>query len=140
MSLARITLPGLLAVFALGLFGSTAVRAAEDNVSFKRRGDEEKRFVTSVGTAVIKAAHGTARKIGLVKYEFATPKANRTDLIIKMEYYGLVSGKRYVADLVIKIDSTDKNAWEVLNVDYTDNNNIPSNTKKIQDLIKQFNK
>jgi len=75
-----------------------------------------------------------------VKYEFTSPKANRTELSIKMEYYGLISGKRYVADIVVKIDSTDKKAWEVLNVEYTDNNNIPSNTKKIQDLIKEFNK
>jgi hypothetical protein len=140
MSLTRTALPALLAAVTLTLLGVTPATAAEDNIAFKRRGDEEKRFVTAVGTAVIKAAHGTGRKIALVKYEFTTPKANRTELTVKMEYHGLISGKRYVADIVIKIDSSDKNAWEVLNVEYTDNNNIPANTKKIQDLIKDFNK
>jgi hypothetical protein len=140
MSLTRTALPALLAALTVTLSGTAPALAAEENIAFKRRGDEEKRFVTAVGTAVIKAAHGTGRKIGLVKYEFTSPKANRTELSIKMEYYGLISGKRYVADIVVKIDSTDKKAWEVLNVEYTDNNNIPSNTKKIQDLIKEFNK
>ncbi len=119
---------------------SALLAAADDDISFKRRGDEEKRFVRTVGTAVIKAAHKTSKKVELVKYEYTKPKANRTDLAIKMEYHGAVSGKRYVADIVIKIDSTNKDAWEVLNIDYADNNNVPYNEKKIQELIKQMNK
>jgi|SRR5579871_1345555 len=119
---------------------SALVAAADDDISFKRRGDEEKRFVRTVGTAIIKAAHKTSKKIELVKYEYTKPKANRTELAIKMEYHGAVSGKRYVADITIKIDSTNKDAWEVLNIDYADNNNVPFNEKKIQELIKQMNK
>ena len=42
---------------------------------------------------------------------------------------------------VVKIDSTDKDAWEVLNIDYADTNAaIKHNEKKVQDLIKRFNK
>jgi hypothetical protein len=124
-----------------GLFlGATMTAAADDDISFKRRGDEEKRFVRTVGTAIVKAAHKSAKKIDLVKYEYTKPKANRTELNIKMEYHGAVSDKRYIADIVVKIDSTNKDAWEVLNIDYTDNNNIRHNAQKIQDLIKQMNK
>jgi hypothetical protein len=140
MSLTRPALPALLAALTFSLAGTSPAVAAEENISFKRRGDEEKRFVAAVGTAVIKAAHGTGRKIDLLKYEFTTPKANRTELKLQMEYHGLITGKRYVADILIKIDSTSKDAWEVLNIDYNDNNNIPGNTKKIQELIKKMNK
>ncbi len=126
------------AALLMGLFWGAAI--ADDNISFKKRGDEEKRFVRSVGTAIVKAAHKTAKKIDLVKYEYTKPKANRTDLSLRMEYHGAVSDKRYVADIVVKIDSTNKDAWEVLNIEYTDNNNIKHNIKKIQDLIKEMNK
>jgi len=122
------------------LVGTLPTWAADDAISFKKRGDEEKRFVTGVGEAIIKAAHPTARKKALVKYEFTNPKPNRTELNIKMEYYGLVTNKKYLADITIKIDSTNKDAWEVLTVDYVDNNNVPGNLKKVQELIKTLNK
>ena len=131
---------GTALLVGLSLCWALAVQAADDNISFKKRGDEEKRFVTSVGTAIVKAAHGTAKKIDLLKYEYTEPKANRKELAIKMEYHGAVTGKRYVADIVVKIDSSNKDAWEVLNIDYADNNSVTSNEKKIQELIKQMNK
>ncbi len=118
-----------------------ALARADDEVSFKRRGDQEKQFAAKVGEAIVKAAHGTAKKVSLVKYEYEHPKPNRTDLVLKMEYHGAVTDKRYLADITVKIDSTDKNAWEVLNIEYADTNaNVRHNEKKIQDLIKRFNR
>ena len=111
-----------------------------DDVSFKKRGNEEKRFVTAVGEAIVKAAHPTVKKTELVKHEYTKPKPNRTELALKMAYYGVATKKRYVADIVVKIDSTDKEAWEVLNIEYSDNNNVPYNAKKVQELVRQFNK
>ena len=129
------------AIMLVGLLcGAAMAAAADENISFKKRGDEEKRFVRTIGTAIVKAAHKSAKKIDLVKYEYAKPKANRTNLNIQMEYRGAVTDKRYVADIVVKIDSTNKDAWEVLNIEYTDNNNIRYNIQKIQDLIKEMNK
>jgi hypothetical protein len=118
-----------------------AASASDEELSFKKRGTEEKAFVTRVAEAIVKAAHGTAKKITLVKYEYTQPKAGRTDLTMTVEYHGAVSDKRYKADVVVKIDSSDKNAWEVLNIDYVDTNTaIKHNEKKIQELIRQFNK
>lgn len=117
-----------------------AARAADEELSFKKRGDMEKRWVAAVGEAIVKAAHGTSRKRELIKYEYTNPKPNRTELLIKMEYHGAVSSKKYVADITIKIDSSNKDAWEVLNIDYVDNNNVAASVKKIQELIKVFNK
>jgi hypothetical protein len=116
-------------------------RAAEDSISFKKRGDAEKMFVTKVGTAIIKAARFKPQKLSLEKYNYENPKAGRTHLNIKMVYHGLVSRKRYVADIVVIIDSTNKDSWEVLNIKY-DNNPSPTspNERKIQELIKELNK
>jgi hypothetical protein len=116
-----------------------AARLAADDVSFKKRGNEEKRFVTAVAEAVVKAAHPTAKKVSLLKYEYTQPKPNRTELVLKVEYHGAVTNKTYVADVVLKIDSSDKNAWEVLNIAFTDNNNLPASQNRIQALIKKLN-
>lgn len=131
----RSLLTGLVALFVVG-----PVLAADEFPSFKKRGDEEKRFVAMVGEAILKVAHPTGKKRALVDYKITAPKAGRSELTIKMEYYGLVSAKKYVADITIKLDSTDPKSWEVLNIDYVDNNNVPANVKKIQELIKDFNK
>jgi hypothetical protein len=129
----------LLAALSL-VWTMTAGAADEDTISFKKRGNEEKRFVANVGTAIIKAAHKTAKKIDLLKHEYTKPKAGRTELAIKMEFHGAATGRRYVANMVVKIDSSNKDAWEVLNIEYTDNDSVPYNEKKIQELIKQMNK
>lgn len=120
---------------------TTLAIAGDEDISFKKRGDEEKRFAGKAGEAIVKAAHGTAKKIALLKHEYTFPKAGRTELALKMEYHGAVTDKRYVADIVVKIDSTDKNAWEVLSIDYADTNaTVKHNERKIKELIKQFNK
>jgi hypothetical protein len=129
----------LLAALSL-VWTMTAGAADEDTISFKKRGNEEKRFVANVGTAIIKAAHKTAKKIDLLKHEYTKPKAGRTELAIKMEFHGAATCRRYVANMVVKIDSSNKDAWEVLNIEYTDNDSVPYNEKKIQELIKQMNK
>ncbi len=128
------------AALAVLVLGGAMAAAAEEDISFKRRGDEEKRVVRAVGTSIVKAAHKTAKKIELDKYEYTKPKANRTELSIKMEYHGAATNKRYVADIVVKIDSSNKDAWEVLNIEYSDNNNVPHSAQRIQDLIKRLNK
>jgi hypothetical protein len=137
LHLAGVTLLTCLALLAAG----TAFGGPDDEgISFKQRGNEEKRFAARVGEAVVKAAHATARKPTLVKHEYTTPKPNRTELKLKMEYQGAVTNKRYVADITVIIDSTAKDAWEVVNVEYADNNNVPANLKKVQGLIKEMNK
>jgi len=113
---------------------------AADVPSFKKRGGDDKQFANQVAEAVIKAAHGTAKNIVVKESKFTNPKANRTDLAMKVEYHGAVTNKAYLADVVVKIDSTNKEAWEVLNIDYSDNNNVPYNEKKIQALVRQLNR
>ena len=88
------------------------------------------------------AARLKPQKMELDKYEYTEPKKDRKDLKIKMIYHGLVTKKKYTADITVKIDSGDKDKWEVLRIDYEDNN--PSFTKpnrgKIDDLVKKFNR
>jgi hypothetical protein len=129
----------LLAVLSL-LAWSGAVRAEGEDISFKKRGDNEKNFVKAVGTAIIKAAHHTSKKIDLLEYKYSEPKPGRKDLAIKMEYHGAVTNKRYVADVVVKLDASNKDSWEVLDIEYADTNvGIKHNANKVQELKKKLN-
>ena len=114
----------------------------DDMPSFKKRNAEEKTFMAELGKAVIKAVHPTAQKIVMIKYEIVKvkDKENRSEINLKMEYFGVVSNKKYIGDAVIKVDTSSKEGWEALNIDYVDNNNLPLNRKNLQELIKSLNR
>src|SRR5262245_48091220 len=106
--------PVLIVALACALLASTTALAGDDVPSFKKRGDVEKKFVAKVGTAIVKAARFKPQKVELDTYEYKhnMPKAGRTELTIKMIYYGLATKKKYLADIKVLIDSSDKNSWE----------------------------
>jgi len=133
-----LTRRAILSLALVALFGTDLLAAKVP--SFKRRSDDEKRFVGEVGETIVKAAHSSAQKVAMVEHRYTSPKTGRNELTIKMEYFGKATGKKYLAEIVVKIDSLDKNAWEVLTIDYTDNNNIPFSRKKVDELIKELNR
>jgi hypothetical protein len=134
--------PALCAALACVLLAGPTALAADDVPSFKKRGDAEKKFVTQVGTAIVKAARSTSQKVDLEEYKYSSPKPGRTHLTMKMVFYGVITKKKYTADITVIIDSHDKDNWEVLNIKYTDNsaNPIGPSEKKIQELIKKLNR
>jgi hypothetical protein len=142
MKSASIGLFGIFAVYALMLTPAPASAGDEEVPSFKRQSKDEKEFVRSVGTAIVKAARSAPKDIMLESYEYEQLKGKRKDLKIKMSYKGGVTNKKFFADIVVKLDETDKAAIEVLNIDYKDNNNVSlgsPNVSKIQKLIEKFN-
>lgn len=130
---------GLGLAFALAVL-VPAAWAADPIPSFKSRKDQEKKFVTSVCVAILKAAHFTAKDATMEKYGYEDVKKGRTKLTIKGGYKGAATGKQYVADITIHIDTLDADKWEVLRIDYTDNNNLPYSRKKVDELVKKFNR
>jgi hypothetical protein len=134
----------LLASLAL-LAAVPAARAADDDElpSFQKRGDKEKDFVSKVGTAIVKAARTGPTKIELDEYKFTDPKKDRKDLNIKMNWVGGISKKKFVSTIVVKIDTSDDKNWEVLSIDYKDDNSVSltkPNGTKIKELEKKFNR
>lgn len=103
---------------------------------------ESKEFVTKVGDVIVKAARSKPRKIDLTDFSYASPKAGRKELTLKMTYTGAVTRVKFTVDVVMLLDTEDKDKWEVLNIRYSDSNKspVPYSEKKVQDLIKKFNK
>ncbi len=119
---------------------STGARA-EDVPNFRKKGDTEKKFVSEVCVAIIKAARTSARNPSLHRFEYKEVKPGRTELHIKGKFTGVVSGSEYTADIVVHIDTSDKNSWEVLRIEYDDNskNVVGPNRKNLANLVKKFN-
>jgi hypothetical protein len=136
-------LKGLVAVCALALLASSARAADEAVPRFKKKGDQEKKFYSEVCMAIIKAARTSAKNPTLDRYELkeVDGKPNRYRLEMKGKFQGVATRKEYVANIVVHIDGTNKDAWEVLRIDYDDNsNNIVSwNRKNLENLVKKFN-
>src|SRR5262249_28323930 len=99
---------------------ATSGRASDgEPLSIRKGGTDEKKFMENLGKAVIKAAHPTSKEPTVKEAKKTNPKEGRTSYHIKMEYSGVVSGlvskKKYTADIEVKIDSSDKDKWEVEN-------------------------
>jgi len=125
--------------------GPAPVRAdSEDGIpSFRKSTDkEQKDFVAKVGSVIVKAARVKPRQPELKSYEYTRPKKNRSELKIVMMWKGAITRVSYTSTIVVLLDTSERDAWEVLNIDYKDTTRNPTspNIKNIQMLIKQFNK
>jgi hypothetical protein len=132
----------LFAVMVLTAGGRPAYAADDDVPSFNNRGDDEKAFVAKVGTAIVKAARTSPIKVELDTYKFEDPKKGRKDLKINMTWQGAITKKKFISNVVVRIDVTDEKKWEVLNVDYKDDSVSISKYRaaEVQALIKRFNR
>lgn len=115
----------------------------EDLPSFNSQSQREsKEFAARVGEVIVKAARSRPRKIELKDYSYSTPKTGRKELALKLSYTGAVTKVKFHVDVMILLDTHDKGRWEVLNIRYSDTNRspIPHSEKKVQGLIKKFNR
>ena len=121
--------------------------ARADTPNFNKRGSndkEEKAFVEAVAQTIVKAARSsvTEKDITLQEYKLKEEaKEGRMNLTITATYKGAVTKTRYTADIVVHLDTSTKDKWEVLRIAYTDNNQspVPFSRKEIEALVKKFN-
>jgi len=115
-----------LAVFATASFVAPMAQAddkKEETVpSFKKRTDPEKEFIAKVGEAVVKAVRTSPAKLEMADYKITDPKPNRKILTININWAGSVTGKKFKSVAKVTVDPTDKEKWEVIDIEYTDDN------------------
>ena len=94
--------------------------------------------VAALGHLAVKAAHFSGQDPRLIRYEVTSPKAYRATYTLTMEYYGWLSGKRYVATIDIHMDTLGHN--EAMRVEYSDNNPyFSANAGKLARVVHQIN-
>src|SRR6266511_760720 len=119
-----------------------AARAADDDVpNINKRGDDEKKFAEKMATAIVKTARTSVKSASLEKFEKKNPKEGRTEWHIKADFKGAATGKAYTADMVVHIDTSDKDKWEVLRIDYSDDSKaiVGFNRKNVEAMVKKLN-
>jgi hypothetical protein len=132
-------------LLALGLL--LPIRAADEPAvpSFKKTKDKDnKEFVGKVFENIVKAARLKTKNYKVEKYEYVNvkDKPNRKELHITGTWDGAVVSKNIKTTITIKLDTTDKDAWEVLGIDYKDDlktSALNPNRTKIDELVKTFN-
>jgi len=129
-----------LAVVCAAVLLVPAARAADEVPNFNKRGDSEKKFVEKVANTIVHAAHPTVKETEVRSYKFKETKTGRTKLDMEVIYKGRFVGTKYLANISVNLDTTDNNKWEVLNINYEDNNRTPYSKAKVADLVMEFNK
>jgi hypothetical protein len=132
-------------LLALGLL--LPIRAADEPAvpSFKKTKDKDnKEFVGKVFENVVKAARAKTKNYKVEKYEYVNvkDKPNRKELHITGTWDGALISKNVKTDITVKLDTSDKDAWEVLSIDYKDSLKTTGqnpNRTKIDELVKTFN-
>ena len=119
---------GLGVACALALL--TAAGRADDLPKFRSKGDAEKKFVSEVAVAIVKAAHFSIQGAGPGEVQARGGQEGPHQAGVRASYKGKVSGKEYFADIVVHVDTLDKDKWEVLRIEYSDNNNVPYGAKR----------
>jgi len=145
MEVLEMTTYKLALVGLLGLGLLLPVRADESVPSFKKAKDKDsKEFVNKVFENIVKAARAKTKNYKVEKHEYVNvkDKPNRKELHITGTWDGALVSKNVKTDITIKLDTSDKDAWEVLSIDYKDNlktTGLRHNQNKIDELVKTFN-
>jgi hypothetical protein len=135
-------LPKMLALIALVAFLAANARAADEDVPhINKRGDDEKAFAAKLAEAIVKTARTSVKTASLEKFEKKEVKPGRTEWHLHAAFEGRATKKDYTADIVVLIDTEDKNKWEVLNIEYKDNSAslINHNRKNVAEMVKKLN-
>lgn len=144
----KLSLTALLLAAVASLTYVAPVATAQDKdkedptPSFKKRLDSEKEFITKVGEATVKAVRTAPAKLELDSYKITDPKPNRKIIEIVMNWAGSVTGKKFKSTIKITVDPTDKDKWEVIDIEYNDDNpSLKVNLEKnLKNLRAKFNR
>lgn len=117
----------------------TSSVCADEPPTFKQKGELEREFYSKVCVSILKAAHFTGKDPKMIDFEKKEIKKGRTNIVFKGSYKGRVTGKKYLANITVRLDTLDEGPPEVLQIKYSDNNNIPYSRKKIDELIEKLN-
>ena len=138
----RSVFTGLAVVCATALLSGSNYGA--DTPNFNKRGStgkEEKAFVTDVAEAIVKEARSSAKDITLQEYKFKDTKEGHKELAISAGYVGAALKTKYTADIVVHLDTSTKDKWEVMRIEYKDDNNslVKFSQKNVDALVNKFN-
>jgi hypothetical protein len=134
------------ALLVVGLAVLAGASRAEDPAFKKKPEDKEKEkeFFANVGETIVKAARTNPKKMEMTgfKIEPRKDKPTRKMVSITMVWFGSTTGTKFTSEIKLDCDASDKDRWEVLTIEYKDNNRVPrvGSEARIKELVKRFNR
>jgi hypothetical protein len=116
-------------------------RAADEVPNINKRGTDEKAFAGKVAEAIVKAARTSIKTAKLDKFTAKTPKPGRTEWHLTAGFQTAALKRDAQADIVVYIDTSDKNKWEVTRIVYNDDvkSLAKFNRKNVDALMDKLN-
>jgi hypothetical protein len=117
-------------------------RAADEVPNINKRGTDEKKFAAKVAEAIVKAARTSIKgDVSLEKFATKTPKAGRTEWHLTVGFKTAALKRDAQADIVVHLDTADKDRWEVTRIVYNDDvkSLAKFNRKNIDALVDKLN-
>jgi hypothetical protein len=135
------TLFKTLSVFALLAFLAPGARAQELDINKRGAGDKdkEKAWAEKVGIEMVKAAQKATKGHMMQKFEQKKIKEGREEWHIEMGWKGGITGTKYSSDIVLQVDTENKDKYEVLRVDYKDNSKVAYSRKGVENMLPKLN-
>lgn len=96
-------------------------------------------LMTALGKGIVLAAHPTGQRPGLINYKVTNDGPTRMTVSITIEYFGALTGWRYVADIDIDFAIHNGRA-EITFLGYNDNNIVPPHERNLRDYKDNFNR
>jgi hypothetical protein len=133
---------GLVFVCAAAVLSGSARGAEVPDFNNRGSADKEKAFVERVAKTIVDEARTSVGDVTLKEYKFTEPKAGHKELTMSVGYKGAVTKTAYTADIVVHLDTSTKDKWEVLRIEYKDNNSSPIgfSRKNVDALVNKFNR
>ncbi len=113
-----------------------------DLPNINARGSDEEEFLGKMAEAIVSAARPSVRtaSVELKDWKKSILKGNRIDYHIVARFKGITK-KDHTATIVMRIDTTNKDDWEILRIEYKDTsrNFLGFNRKNLDKLIDKLN-
>jgi uncharacterized caspase-like protein len=115
--------------------------SSDEVPNINKRGDDEKKFLEKLAKAIVPAARTAVKTATLWKWERREPKPDRLEYHIVLGYKGAVTKKDYTAHIVVHVDTSTKDKWEVTRIEYKDDSKavVGPNRKNLDMLVDKLN-
>jgi hypothetical protein len=116
--------------------------AADEVPNINKRGSDEKKFAAKLAEAIVTEARTSVKGgVSLKKFTTKTPKAGRAEWHLTAAFKTAALKRDAHADIVVHIDTSDKDKWEVTRIVYNDDvkSLAKFNRKNVDALVDKLN-
>ncbi len=139
-----------LLILVVGFFLAGDIARAEDASSrtdlqkfLSRAMDKraQKKLAAKLALEITLSAHSSGVDPDLLKFSFPSAPKGHIHLRLEVEYFGQLAKKRYIASILIDVNTSDSDTWVVDRISFNDSTNkIPANQHKIGGVRRNLNK